>query len=692
MVLMEESGHENSVSKKISGRREGGARGSAGADYREFDSSPAVFSDRARRSGHEDWTVNMETLQPDGSGTKPKLQPPVPITVKFEDVCYSVSLKPQTTWWDFKSWGSKIAHHADEKSVLKDMIGVVRPGEMLAMLGPSGSGKTTLLNILGGRVIKGNITGKILYNDMPYDKVMKRRTGFVTQDDVLLPHLTVKETLVYAALLRLPREFSRQDKIKRAEDVIMELGLDKCKNTIIGGAFLRGVSGGERKRVSIAHEMLIDPSLLLLDEPTSGLDSTIALRIILTLQNLARGGRTIITTIHQPSSVIFHLFDKLLLLSEGHTIYFGPRIEAMSYFDAIGFRPSFETNPADFLLDLANGVQHEIDPLDRKNHDGKISSNKTASDIQALRKTLREAYVETLVVHSRNSLERAVSITVEQKQGTKEKSKWPSTWWEQFSVLIVRSMRERRHEVFSGLRICQVLAVSIICGMLWFQSTPDQIQDQVGLLFFITTFWGFYPIFTAIFTFPTEREMLAKERASGMYRLTAYFLARTVGDLPLELVLPTVSHVIVYWMGGLKATAGAYFSSYLTILFIVLVAQGLGLLLGAAMMDVKKATTLASVIVLTFQLAGGYFVQNTPAFIGWLKYLSFSYYAYKLQLATQYTEMQTYACGTGRCLIVDYPAVKQMGIDRIGVSVMALSIMLVGYRFLAYLALRNMKK
>lgn len=185
---------------------------------------------------------------------------------------------------------------------------------------------------------------------------MKRRTGFVMQDDVLFQHLTVKETLVYAAYLRLPRsEFTKAAKVQRAEDVLTELGLQKCKDTVIGGPFVRGISGGERKRVSIGHEMLTDPSLLLLDEPTSGLDSTIALKIIHTLQDLAKGGRTVITTIHQPSSIIFHTFTKLLLLSEGHTLYYGLGSEAMNYFQSVGCEPSFATNPADFLLDLASG-------------------------------------------------------------------------------------------------------------------------------------------------------------------------------------------------------------------------------------------------------------------------------------------------------------------------------------------------
>ena len=204
---------------------------------------------------------------------------------------------------------------------------------------------------------QGNgLSGSVLANGRKLTKSVLRRTGFVTQDDVLYPHLTVRETLIFCSLLRLPLTLSKQEKTAVAESVIAELGLTKCQNTIIGNAFIRGVSGGERKRVSIAHEMLIDPSLLILDEPTSGLDSTTAHRLVMTMAGLARKGKTIITSIHQPSSRVYQTFESVLVMSEGRCLYYGKGNEAMTYFESIGFSPSFPMNPADFLLDLANGT------------------------------------------------------------------------------------------------------------------------------------------------------------------------------------------------------------------------------------------------------------------------------------------------------------------------------------------------
>ena len=244
----------------------------------------------------------------------------------------------------------------EKKTILKRVTGSVQPGEMLAMLGPSGSGKTTLLTALGGR-LGGKLSGTITYNGKPFSNAMKRNTGFVTQDDVLYPHLTVTETLVFTALLRLPNSLTKGEKENHAKAVLAQLGLTKCKDSIIGGQFVRGVSGGERKRVSIGQEMLINPSLLLLDEPTSGLDSTTAQRIVSMLLELAQGGRTVVMTIHQPSSRLFYMFHKVLLLCEGHPIYFGGGSDALGYFEGVGNAPPVPMNPADFLLDLANGME-----------------------------------------------------------------------------------------------------------------------------------------------------------------------------------------------------------------------------------------------------------------------------------------------------------------------------------------------
>ncbi|PQM35325.1 ABC transporter G family member 22 isoform X1 [Prunus yedoensis var. nudiflora] len=610
-----------------------------------------------------------------GTKRKPKFQtePTLPIYLKFTDVTYKIIIKGMTT--------------TEEKDILNGITGSVHPGEVLALMGPSGSGKTTLLNLLGGRAVQANVTGSITYNDQTYSKFLKSRIGFVTQDDVLFPHLTVKETLTYAALLRLSKTLTKEQKEKRALDVIYELGLERCQDTMIGGSFVRGVSGGERKRVCIGNEIIINPSLLFLDEPTSGLDSTTALRIVQMLQDIAEAGKTVVTTIHQPSSRLFHKFDKLILLGKGSLLYFGKASEAMVYFSSIGCSPLIAMNPAEFLLDLANGNINDVS-VPSELEDKVQMGNSEAADTRngkpspaVVHEYLVEAYETRVADEEKKKIMVPLPLDEELKLKVSiSKREWGGSWWEQFSILFCRGIKERRHDYFSWLRITQVLATAVILGLLWWQSdsnNPKGLEDQAGLLFFIAVFWGFFPVFTAIFTFPQERAMLTKERAADMYRLSAYFVARTTSDLPLDLLLPVLFLVIVYFMAGLRLSADTFFLSMLIVFLCIVAAQGLGLAIGATLMDLKRATTLASVTVMTFMLAGGFFVKKVPVFISWIRYMSFNYHTYRLLLKVQFEDIT--------------PAINGLRTDCGLAGVGALVAMVFGYRLLAYLSLRRMK-
>nr|XP_043609676.1 ABC transporter G family member 22-like isoform X2 [Erigeron canadensis] len=608
------------------------------------------------------------------AGIRKKFQtePTLPIFLKFTEVSYKIVVKGMTS--------------TVEKDILNGISGAVNPGEVLALMGPSGSGKTTLLSLLGGRLTDPTPGGSITYNDQPYSKFLKSRIGFVTQDDVLFPHLTVKETLTYAALLRLPKKLTKQEKEKRAADVIRELGLERCQDTMIGGSFVRGVSGGERKRVCIGLEIIMNPSLLFLDEPTSGLDSTTAQRIIELLQDIAETEKTVVTTIHQPSSRLFHKFDKLILLGKGSLIYFGKASDVMEYFSSIGCSPLIAMNPAEFLLDLANGNMNEIsvpseleDRVQLGNSQSEAKSGKHTP--QVVHDYLVEAYETRVAEETKKQFMIRTPLDEDIKSSVGSvKREWGASWTQQYSILFWRGLKERKHDYFSWLRITQVLVTAVILGLLWWQSevhSPKELDNQAGLLFFIAVFWAFFPVFTAIFTFPQERAMLNKERAADMYRLSAYFMARTTSDLPLDLFLPMLFLLVVYFMAGLRQTAESFFLTMVIVFLCIVAAQGLGLAIGATLMDLKKATTLASVTVMAFMLAGGYFVKNVPIFIAWLRYLSFNYHTYRLLLKVQYETIS--------------PVIDGIKLDSGLKEATALGIMVFGYRLLAYLSLRRMK-
>lgn len=210
------------------------------------------------------------------------------------------------------------------------------------------------------------------------------------------------------------------------------------------------------------------------------------------------------------------------------------------------------------------------------------------------------------------------------------------SWLNQFSILLERGIKVRRHECFDTLRVFQVITASLLAGILWWHSDYQNIQDRLGLLFSIAVFWGVLPATSATFTFPHERAIFMKERASGMYTLSSYFMAKIVGDMPMELILPVIFLTITYWMSGLRQELGAFLLTVIVVLGYVLVSQGLGLAFGAMIMDSKQASTIVTVTMLAFVLIGGFYVHNIPPCISWMRYISSTFYAYKLLISIQY--------------------------------------------------------
>jgi len=549
--------------------------------------------------------------------------------------------------------------------ILYNVNGLVEPKEVLALMGPSGSGKTTLINILGARSTKQvKIKGLVSFNGEKLDKSMKRKIGFVMQDDLLYQSLTVFETLYYAAMLRLPSTMTRDKKLERIDNVIKALKLEKCRNTIIGGFFRRGVSGGERKRCSVGHELLINPSILFLDEPTSGLDSTTAMNLIESLRSLAQGGRAIVTTIHQPSSRLYQQLDKLLLLSDGHVLYYGKAKDSVDYFERLSYSIPPLMNAADFVLDLASN-QMASDSLDgeqstkwlikcteyflRKN-DYNMDGYDALRDYQSLALILEDlSKIENVEFDDARSMQlchsgksgKASFRRIESLFGGREKGdRWGVGFYSQVSILFRRSIKTRRFESLSTQDFLQFLAIGILAGMFWLQSgqgdTLVDALDTVGLLYFMLMFLSFRSMFVSLFTFPEEQRHMLKERASGMYRLSAFYISRVFSDFPSDMSIPSMFIIIVYFMAGLRYTAGAFFGIYGTILLTMFVAQAYGLLLGSWLMNPKTAQAVAAVIMLTFILTGGYFVSNIPVWIAWVKYLSFMYYSLALVLYLQF--------------------------------------------------------
>lgn len=470
---------------------------------------------------------------------------------------------------------------------------------MMALMGSSGAGKSSLLNALAGRLPSDRVSGDVLVNNVPAkSKVMKQISAYVLQDDRLLPLLTVKETLRYAALFRLPAALSINQKFRRVDEVIDKLGLTKVR-----GARIQSLSGGERRRTSIGVELVTEPGLLFLDEPTSGLDSKTALSLIENLKELCeRFGHTMICTIHQPRSRIFNLFDTLLVMAEGHVVYFGPTGRSVLYYRAKGFECPTHENPADYFIDLTTFDPHRKE------------------ESQARTRQLIETYDEPEI--------KSLATTGWEET---ESRRLPSAF-SNFVWLFDRSLKAvRRNIPFIATRTVQTLVVAIVVAALFFQLDDDQTgaTDRTGLLVLTIINNSFNEVLATLLIFAPESDVVQREIASGTYTALPYFLAKLLADLPVQVVFPAVWAIIAYWAAGLQADVLKFLTHLSVIIAAAFVANSIGIVICVSA-AIDKASALAPLSIIVNVIFSGFFVtaESIPGPFRWLTWLSFIRYAW----------------------------------------------------------------
>jgi ABC-type multidrug transport system ATPase subunit len=566
------------------------------------------------------------------------------------------------------------AQQQSPKRILDNVSGYAAPGEILAVMGPSGSGKTTLLNCLSGRakLQSGSIAiaQHVVTNEPALMKRLMAKIAYVQQADIFFGHLTVRDQLTYTALLRWPssaKTTTTKDEMisEKVHSILQLLRLTKVVDSPI-----QDLSGGEKKRVNIGTELLTQPPILFLDEPTSGLDSTNAIGLLRLLQRLAQQSHTaIITTIHQPSSSVFFSFDRLMLLSEGKVVYFGTPLESLTYLRNLDLPCPDGYNASDHWMDLLVHDDDDEEQENQNNHDDanksdteqqyawQHSSHKTTSqrrhkleqawDKEALAKEMdqymnpiKDPYPSSTTNNNNGNMINKSSSSHQQQQHAIAPrqflmgNKYNSSWLRQYLILTHRALRNSRSAIFTPLNLCKSLAIGLVAGVLWFQTeyTEQNINNIRSYYFFTMTFWVFDAMFTSLTAFPAERTVILKERASGSYRLSAYFMAKTTADAPVRLILPFIYMIVSFWMAGISDSVRVFCGTIGCTLLSVLSGEAIGLFVGAAVYDLQKGLTVMTVFTLFLMLLGGFFVENIPVFIAWGKYLSPFKYAFDSSL------------------------------------------------------------
>ncbi|KAF8191529.1 ABC transporter [Mycena galopus ATCC 62051] len=541
------------------------------------------------------------------------------VAVEWSRVSYVVPvLSGDRSWFESRRQGAD-----DDKVVLDAINGRVAPGQMMAILGPSGAGKTTLVEILAGKRKSGTTTGSVAFPAVNGSAVAPR-IGFVPQQDVLPPMLSVYECLLFGARLRLPESVSDTEKRERVETIMQKLGIEPLRNVRIGwggdvgGGKTRGISGGEMRRVTIGLELIASPDVLILDEPTSGLDSVSASRVTNVLHAIAHDPENpipVIASIHQPSSQLYQIFDSILVMSHGRALYSGAGgLIPAEYFarEAAGIAPPYQQgyNVADYLLEVASDPPVALFQLQSGKPTGVESANGSEQGDTA----------------SAEKRALAQSETASEKAAPAGSSKYASTFLTQLEYLCGREWKILRRDktlFFTHIAVASVLGV--FCGGLYYKTgiTIAGFQSRIGCLFFLGALIAFSSL-SALYNVVESRPLFLRERSSSYYSPTAWLLSRLLFDVvPLRIIPTIIVSTITYWMAGLAHDAAHYFKFLFILVLYTLAMTLFNFLLGTFFHNGGIAILLSALSALYQMTFAGFFVHlnSIPPVLRWLQWL-----------------------------------------------------------------------
>ncbi|XP_049933597.1 pleiotropic drug resistance protein 3-like isoform X2 [Nymphaea colorata] len=547
-----------------------------------------------------------------------------PLAIAFQDIQYFVDT-PQ----EMRDQGMT----EKKLQLLRDITGSFRPGILTALMGVSGAGKTTLMDVLCGRKNEGVIEGDIWIGGYPkVQETFARISGYCEQSDIHSPQITVEESVIFSAWLRLGSEIDQDTKKAFISEVLETIELDGIKDALVGIPGVSGLSTEQRKRLTIAVELVANPSIIFLDEPTSGLDARAAAIVMRAVKNVVRTGRTVICTIHQPSIDIFESFDELMLMKRGgKIIYSGPlgshSSSVIEYFESISGIPKIKNNynPATWMLEVTS----------------------TSMERQ-LNVDFAQLYKESSLFQNNKELLKQLSTPAPGSNDLNFQTTFSQNWWGQFSACLWKQyLSYWRSPSYNLVRLTYITITSVILGVLFWQQgqkidTQQSLFTILGAMFVGTLMTGINNCSTVLPFVATERIVLYREKFAGMYSSLAYAVAQVAIEIPYVLLQAIIFGTITYAAIGYQRSAYKIFWYFFVKFITLLYYTYLGMLMVSLTPNIQVAAILSSVFYTMLSLFSGFLIPGPqiPKWWIWLYWATPTNWTLRGLFTSQYGDIQ----------------------------------------------------
>ncbi|KAI4306609.1 hypothetical protein L6164_029870 [Bauhinia variegata] len=594
------------------------------------------------------------------SNNKGMILPFQPLTMTFHNVNYFVDMPKEI---------SQQGIPETKLQLLSNVSGTFSPGVLTALVGSSGAGKTTLMDVLAGRKTGGYIEGSIRISGYPKEqRTFARISGYVEQNDIHSPQVTIEESLWFSSSLRLPKEVSKEQRREFVEQVMLLVELHSLRHALVGLPGSTGLSTEQRKRLTIAVELVANPSIIFMDEPTSGLDARAAAIVMRTVRNTVDTGRTVVCTIHQPSIDIFEAFDELLLMKRGGRVIYGGKLGTQSqiminYFQGISGIPPIPSgyNPATWVLEVTTPATEERVGID-------------------------------FADYYRNSDQyRGVEASIKQfsqpppgSETLKFDTKYSQSEWSQFVLnLWKQNLVYWRSPQYNAMRLFFTAVSALIFGSVFWdvgskRQSTQELLVVMGALYSACLFLGVNNASSVQPIVSIERTVFYREKAAGMYSAVAYAFAQGVVEIPYIFVQTILFGFVTFFMVNFERTAGKFFLYLLFMFLTFLYFTFYGMMAVGLTPNQHLAAVISSAFYSLWNLLSGFLIPRTriPGWWIWFYYICPVSWTLRGIITSQLGDVETRIVGAGFEGTVKEFLSAYLGYDSAinGVSAVSLSI------------------